>query len=67
MDKYFVYIKGLKGPQAQLWNDKQTDGNGKEKSVLFIKKLEPYEYNLSLDYLQTHIYKPEDVINGNNV
>lgn len=33
--KFFVWIKNSHGtPEAQIWHDKQTDGNGKAKETL---------------------------------
>ncbi len=52
MTKYFAWTDC--GPQ--IWYDKPTDGNGKSKPAKFIRKLEPYEENLSLDEL-AKIYK----------
>ena len=38
--KYFVWLNNNHGvPEAQIWYDKQTDGNGKAKETLFIKEL----------------------------
>lgn len=54
--KYFVYVDGSQGPQPQIWNGKQTDGNGKDKPFLFIKQLSVLEQDLTLDQL-TEIYK----------
>lgn len=40
MIKYFVWIKNLHGtPEAQIWHDKQTDGNGKAKETLAIHEM----------------------------
>ncbi len=46
--KYFVWIAGLKGPEAQIWHGEPVDGAGKKKACLFIKELEPYEENLNI-------------------
>lgn len=52
MNKYFVWVTGLRGPEAQLWTEEPVDGNGKPvKSVLFKHKLEPFEELFSLDEL----------------
>lgn len=48
MHKYFVWINGLRGPEPQLWADKQVDGAGKLKETLFIHELQPSESGLSL-------------------
>lgn len=51
MPKYFVWIAGLRGPEAQLWADQQVDGAGKTKEVLFIRRLTANEQGLGLDFL----------------
>lgn len=48
---YFVWIKGFQNPEAQIWNEKLVDGNGKPKPYLFIKELAPYEEKFNLDDL----------------
>jgi len=49
---YFVWITGLRGPEAQLWVKDQVDGNGKARNhTLFKIKLTEAEQTLSLDYL----------------
>ena len=48
-NKYFVWVSGLRGPEAQLWTEEPVDGN--VKRVLFKHKLEPDEENLTLDQL----------------
>lgn len=51
-DKYFVWMRGQKGPFPQLWHHLPTDGNGKTTAqALFIHKLKPDEMYLSLDKL----------------
>lgn len=47
MSKYFAWTNC--GPQ--IWYDLPSDGNGKSKPSIFVRKLEPYEINLSLDEL----------------
>lgn len=50
---YFVWITGLRDPEAQLWADEPVDGNGKPtKNVLFKHKLSLEEEKLSLDELK---------------
>lgn len=34
MSKYFAWEPSLLGPVASIWQDKQTDGNGKVKLTL---------------------------------
>lgn len=55
---YFVWIKGFQHPEAQIWNEKLVDGNGKPKPYLFIKELAPYEENCSLNTL-SEMYENE--------
>ena len=47
----FVWINGLRGPEAQIWNEDQVNGEGKSKPVLFKIKLTEAEQTLSLNYL----------------
>jgi hypothetical protein len=49
---YFVWINGLRGPEAQIWATDQVDGLGKSKPVLFKKKLSVIDQLLSLDRLK---------------
>jgi len=52
MSRYFVWLNGLLGPEAQIWNDLPTDGNGKMRhKPIFQQKLTDEEANLSLDEL----------------
>lgn len=32
--KYFVWVAGLQGPEAQIWAEMHTDGSGKAKPYL---------------------------------
>ena len=48
---YFVWINGLRGPEAQLWVEDQVDGSNKSKSTLFKIKLTLIERLVSLDRL----------------
>lgn len=34
MSKYFVWVPSSLGPIAQIWHDKQTDGNGKDQATI---------------------------------
>jgi hypothetical protein len=53
IETYFVLLPGLRGPEAQIWHDKPTDGNGKERhQPLFQQKLTDDEAALSLDELR---------------
>jgi hypothetical protein len=49
---YFIWINGLRGPEAQLWVSDSVDGSGKSKPVLFKKKLSIIDQVLSLDRLK---------------
>ena len=55
MTKYFVWTTS--GPQL-WWSERPTDGSGKVKPNLFIKKLDSDEENLTLDQLAVK-YKDE--------
>lgn len=48
---YFVWINGLRGPEAQIWVNDSVDGTGKSKPTLFKIKLTPIEELVSLDQL----------------
>ena len=48
---FFVWINGLRGPEAQIWTEDQVSGEGKSKSVLFKIKLNCIDEFLSLDRL----------------
>lgn len=52
MPNYFVWVKGLRGPEAQLWAEKQVDGGGKAKETLLIRELKPSERSIPLDSLK---------------
>ena len=58
MTKYFVWVKGFQRPEAQIWNEKAVDGNGKAKPYLFIKELNPIEANLSLNVISERFPAP---------
>jgi hypothetical protein len=51
----FVYVKGLRGPEPQLWHDKPTNGSGASKSPLQSTELPDSYATLSLDLL-AHCY-----------
>lgn len=52
MPNFFVWIKGVRGPEAQLWESQPVDGNGRSKiETIFCQKLSDDERNLSLDQL----------------
>lgn len=50
MVKYLAWVYGLKGPTAQIWYGKATDGNGKAKRSLSLVEL-PDDDNRSLNTL----------------
>lgn len=52
MLNYFVWVKGLRGPEAQLWSEKQVNGAGKDKAPLSIRELQPFEKDIPLDGLK---------------
>lgn len=52
MPNYLVWVKGLRGPEAQLWSEKQVDGAGKDRLPLSIRELQPFEKNTPLDGLK---------------
>lgn len=35
MQSEFVFVRGLKGPEGQLWHETQVNGHGMKKEVLF--------------------------------
>lgn len=49
--KYFVYINGLRGPEAQKWAEVQMVNN-KLVPTLYKRELTPLEANLGLDELK---------------
>ncbi len=50
---YFAWMKGLRGPEAQLWADEPLDGNGKPiKDAIFKIKLTDGEQRQELEYLK---------------
>jgi len=52
MTKYFVWLTGLRGPEAQIWHGQPITGEGKSKvSPIFQQKLTDEEEKLSLDQL----------------
>jgi len=49
---YFVWISGLRGPEAQLWATEPVDGNGKPiEGTLSKQELSKQEERLTLDEL----------------
>jgi len=57
--KYFVWIAGTHGPEAQIWDeDSGKDGNGKAKPTLFKVALPTDRQDLSLNVLM-ELYKNE--------
>lgn len=58
MPKYFVWVLGSRGPEAQLWTSEPVDGNGKPvKGTLFKQKLSEQEELLSFSQLITKFEK----------
>jgi len=52
MTKYFVWLIGLRGPEAQIWHDQPPTGEGKSRvSPIFQQELTDEEEKLSLDQL----------------
>lgn len=51
MTKYFVYIQGLRGPEAQKWDGEQTV-NQKPVPTLAKFPLHDGEFTLAIDYLK---------------
>lgn len=57
---YFVWVQGLRGPEAQLWADEPVDGNGKPvKEALFRAKLSKDQQKLSFNELIGYFSKDE--------
>ena len=52
MSKYLVYITGLRGPEAQIWHEKDLTRDSKPIPTLFKHELTPLEANLELDELK---------------
>lgn len=52
MPKYLVYISGLRGPEAQIWAEKDMTCDQKPIPTLFKRELNPLEGNLGLDELK---------------
>jgi hypothetical protein len=51
MTKYFVWITGLRGPEAQIWSDNTVNSEGKAKPTLFKVRLPTDMQDLSLNVL----------------
>lgn len=49
---YLVYIQGLCGPEAQIWNGELLTRDGKPISTLAKHKLTPLEANLEINELK---------------
>ena len=59
--KFLVYVPGLRGPEAQLWHDDCTDGNGKSKIVLQRYEIKPSDSE-DLDWLKVRYpFKEESI------
>lgn len=61
MPKYLVYINGLKGPEAQIWAEKDFTKDGKPIQTLSKRELNPLEGNLMLDELKRRYPPPSEV------
>jgi hypothetical protein len=49
MTNYFVWVKNTHGvSEAQIWFDKQTDGNGKAKETLAIREMTEEENKIGI-------------------
>lgn len=57
MSKFFVWISGLRGSEAQIWGSEQTV-NQKPIPTLFKKELTPLEGNIGLDELKRRYPPP---------
>ena len=56
---YFVWINGLRGPEAQIWVNDSVDGLDKSKPTLLKVKLNIIDSLLSLDMLkEKYSYAP---------
>lgn len=60
MTKFFVWVSGLQGPEAQLWIEKPVDGSGKAKPYLACHAL-PDDDKRGLDKLKED-FKYENVV-----
>lgn len=59
---YFVWMRGNRGPEPQLWSEEPVDGNGKQvKEALFKQKLSKEEERLCLDHLALFYEKDKPV------
>lgn len=52
MPKHLVYINGLRGPEAQIWDEKAKTRDGKPVVTLLQRELTPAENDLTLDELK---------------
>lgn len=50
--RYLVYITGLRGPEAQIWDEASKTRDGKPAPTLYMKELTPLEANLEIDELK---------------
>ena len=57
--KYFVYVNGLRGPEAQKWAEAQIVNN-KPVPTLYKRELTPLEANLGLDELKRRYPPPNE-------
>lgn len=52
MSKFLTYITGLRGPEAQIWSEKDLMANGKRVPKLQQQELTPLESNLGIEELK---------------
>lgn len=49
MNKYFVWVAGLRGPVAQIWDDKEKTQEGRPiKTLTQPRELHPSEHMIGL-------------------
>jgi hypothetical protein len=58
LPKYFVWISGLRGPEAQIWDEKDRYANQKKVETLFKQELHPSEHLIGLNGLKERYPAP---------
>ena len=58
MPKYFVYVNGLRGPEAQIWDDEHRYENQKKVQTLFKQALKFDEHLHGLNALKERYPMP---------
>lgn len=53
MAVYFVYVRGMRGPEPQRWNNQPTNGAGVQKTPLQCVELPDTYAELPVDQLVT--------------